>query len=199
MPPENDNDIVPTFEPYEDDSSPTPPLIPEADNIGHEAFDMLISAKAMLPSSDGMMQAIVRGRKRDEDGEWIGQSHSHTILDTGLYEVVFVDRRVEAYAANVIAEHIYEQIDEEGRAIAIMDEIVDRKKDHTAISHENRYFTKNGWKYAKWVTRGWSLCVKWKDGRTSWVPLKYIKEDNPIELAEYAEGNHLLQEPVFAW
>ena len=51
----------------------------------------------------------------------------------------------------------------------------------------------------KWTTRGWSLCVKWKDGSTSWVPLKDLKEGNTIELAEYAEANHLLQEPAFAW
>ena len=152
----------------------------------------------MLPSSDRMMQAI-RGRKRDEDGELIGQSHSNPIFDTGLYEVVFGDGRVEAYAANIIAEHIYEQIDEEGRAIAIMDEIVDHKKDHTAISHENHYFIKNGRKYTKWTTQGWSLCVKWKDGSTSWVPLKDLKEGNPIKLAEYVEANHLLWEPAFAW
>ena len=178
-----DDDPVPTFEPYKDDSSPTPPPIPEADNFGNDAFDKFIPAKVMLPSSDGMMQAIVCGCKRDEDGELIGQSHSNPILDTRLYEVVFEDGRVEAYSANVIAEHIYEQIDKEGRAIAIMDEIVDQKKDHTAISHENRYFTKNGRKYAKWTTRGWSLCVRWKDGSTSWVPLKDLKEGNPIELA----------------
>ena len=184
MPPENDDDPVPTFEPYDDDSSPTPEPIPEANNFGHEAFFKFISAKVMLPSSDGMMQAIVRGCKRDEDGQLIGQSHSNPILDTGLYEVVFGDGRVEAYAANVIVEYIYEQIDEEGRAIAIMDEIVDIKKDHTAIDHENRYFIKNGRKYAKWTTRGWLLCVKWKDGSTSWVPLKDLKEGNPIELAE---------------
>ena len=63
MPPENDNNPIPTFEPYEDDSLPTPEPIPEADNFGHEAFDKFISAKVMLPSSDGMMQAIVHGRK----------------------------------------------------------------------------------------------------------------------------------------
>ena len=44
MPPENDDNPVPTFEPYEDDSLPTPPPILEADNFGHEAFDKFISA-----------------------------------------------------------------------------------------------------------------------------------------------------------
>ena len=41
--------------------------------------------------------------------------------------------------------------------------------------------------------------MKWKDVSTSWVPLKDLKEGNPIELAEYAEVNHLLWEPAFAW
>ena len=36
-------------------------------------------------------------------------------------------------------------------------------------------------------------------GSTSWVPLKDLKEGNPIKLAEYAEANLLLREPAFAW
>ena len=197
--PDEEADDVPTYEPYQDDSTEPPEPIPEADNFGHEAYDKFISARVLLPAGDGMMQAIVRGRKRNEDGELIGKSHPNPILDTGLYEVVFQDGRVDTYAANVIAESIYEQIDEEGKAIAIMDEIVDHKKDATAISHENRFFEHNGRKYARWTTKGWSLCIKWKDGSTSWGKLRDMKESYPLQVAEYAEANQLLQEPAFAW
>ena len=30
---------------------------------------------------------------------------------------------------------------------------------------------------------GWKQIVEWKDGSTSWVPLKYIKASNPLQLA----------------
>lgn len=41
--------------------------------------------------------------------------------------------------------------------------------------------------------------VEWKDGTTSWLPLKDLKDSNPIELAEYAVANKVSEEPAFAW
>ena len=42
---------------------------------------------------------------------------------------------------------------------------------------------------AKKTTRGWELCVEWKDGTSNWVKLKDLKDSNPVELAEYAVAN----------
>ena len=41
--------------------------------------------------------------------------------------------------------------------------------------------------------------MSWKDGSTSWVPLKDLKESNPVKVAEYAVVNKILEEPAFAW
>ena len=41
--------------------------------------------------------------------------------------------------------------------------------------------------------------MEWKDETTSWIPLKDLKESNPVEVAEYAAANKLLTEPAFAW
>ncbi|GFH50450.1 Blackbeard [Chaetoceros tenuissimus] len=51
----------------------------------------------------------------------------------------------------------------------------------------------------KKTTRGWELLVEWKDGMMSWVPLKDLKNSNPVELAQYAVMNALEEEPVFKW
>jgi hypothetical protein len=51
----------------------------------------------------------------------------------------------------------------------------------------------------KKTTRGWKLLVRWKDGSTRWVRLEDLKESNPVELAEYAVGNKLTNEPAFRW
>jgi hypothetical protein len=48
------------------------------------------------------------------------------------------------------------------------------------------------------TTKGWSLCVEWEDGSTSWVPLLDLKESNPIEVAEYAVARGIDREPAFA-
>jgi hypothetical protein len=34
---------------------------------------------------------------------------------------------------------------------------------------------------------------------TSWVPLKLLKESNPVELADNVNANGLTAEPTFAW
>jgi hypothetical protein len=49
------------------------------------------------------------------------------------------------------------------------------------------------------TTKGWELCILWKDGSTSCEALRNIKESNPIQLAEYAVANKIAQEPAFAW
>ena len=41
--------------------------------------------------------------------------------------------------------------------------------------------------------------MEWKDGSTSWVPLKDLKVSNPLELAEYAINNKIDREPAFHW
>ena len=82
-----------------------------------------------------------------------------------------------------------------------MDEIVDHKSDDTAIK-QSEGFTYVG-KYReptpKQTTRGWKLLVQLKDQSTQWMKLKDLKESNPVELAEYAHANQLVEEPAFKW
>jgi hypothetical protein len=49
------------------------------------------------------------------------------------------------------------------------------------------------------TTKGWQLCVEWKDGSTTWERLADLKELYPIEVAEYAVARGLNKEPAFAW
>jgi hypothetical protein len=46
---------------------------------------------------------------------------------------------------------------------------------------------------------GWDLEIEWKDGSTSWLPLKALKETNPVEVAVYAVDNQINDEPAFDW
>ena len=57
----------------------------------------------------------------------------------------------------------------------------------------------SGCRHPKVTTQGWELEVEWRDGMTSWVPLKDLKDSNPVPLAEYAVANKISEEPVFAW
>jgi hypothetical protein len=49
------------------------------------------------------------------------------------------------------------------------------------------------------TTKGWELCILWKDGTTTWQRLADMKESNPVEVAEYAVAHEINEEPAFAW
>ena len=55
------------------------------------------------------------------------------------------------------------------------------------------------WVETKMTTLGWQLTVKWKDGSTNWVPLKGIKNSNPIKLVECETNNRIEKDPNFNW
>ena len=92
------------------------------------------------------------------------------------------------------------QVDSEGHHFQILSEISDHYCDATAITKKNGFIrSSNGNLHPKKTTRGWQLEVEWKDGLICWVPLKDLKESNPIELAEYAVANDIDEEPAFNW
>jgi len=61
----------------------------------------------------------------------------------------------------------------------------------------DQYYKKNGCHFKKKMTTGWELEVEWRDGSSSWLPLKMLKETNPVQVADYAHGNKIDMEPAF--
>jgi hypothetical protein len=60
-----------------------------------------------------------------------------------LYEVEFDSGETEAYHANIIAESIFARVDDDGYTTFMLKEIIDHKKDATALSMEDTYYTHN--------------------------------------------------------
>jgi hypothetical protein len=138
------------------------------------------------------------GRKRDHDGRPIGKRHANPLLDTRLYEVEFPDGSTEAIAANLIAENMLSQVDDEG--YSVLSKIVDHRTIGHAISKDDGFVEDMyGKRHPRITTQGWDLQVEWRNGSSTWVPWSELKESNPIEvLAEYAVANKVVEEPVFA-
>ena len=116
-------------------------------------------------------------------------------LDTREYEVQFPDGSIDILSTNAIAEVMYSQVDDKGHHHLLIKEISDHRKDGSAVATDDGYYP--GTQQKRWTTKGWFLLVEWKDGGSNWVPLKDLKESNPIEVAEYAVANKLVHEPVF--
>ena len=183
--------------------------IPEVDKVMDESsdkdyedvYDTYIGAEILLPDRDGnKMMAKVIKRTRGNDGQPIDSRHYNPMLDTSEYMVRMSDGSTQELTANIIAESMFSQIDSEGHHCQLLHEISDHKKDNSAIPISDGTFqTRSGNIVPKKTTRGWKLLVEWKDGSTTWVPLKDLKISNPVEVAEYAIANRIQEEPAFKW
>ena len=111
--------------------------VPEADNFTPEAYDEYLTAEVLLPNMGEMTKAKVVGRKRDADGNPIGLRNANPLLDTRQYEVEFADGATDVFTANLIAENLYSQVDEEGNLYSIMSEITDHKSDGSAVRRDD--------------------------------------------------------------
>ena len=165
-----------------------------------EADDNLVGAEVMLPLGGQLARGRVTMRKRDRDGNVIGRANDNPILDTREYVVEFDTGEVTDQTANVIAQNLYSQCDEDGHKILLFDSIIDHRRSTTALTkNEQRFSGSNGREYFKRSTAGWQLCVKWADGTTTWEKLKDFKESYPVETAEYAVSREIDDEPAFNW
>ena len=176
--------------------------IPEADDFSPEIMDnSYLNMELVLPR-DGEEPAFARVTKRmkDENGNPIGRAHANPILDTRMFEVEFLDGTKQAMSANVIAENLFAQVDQDGHRLLLIDEIVDYRTTADAIKQADAFITlKNGRKSRRQTTKGWELLIRWKDGNETWTPLKDMKDSYPVETAEFAIQSRIHEEPAFAW
>jgi hypothetical protein len=137
---------------------------------------------------------------RDKDGKPIGTAAENPILDTRMYEVEYEDGYKTAMAANAIASSLFAQVDQDGLRFVLFDEIIDSRTDGSQILKEDAFIhMSNGNKRRRETTKGWEVCIQWKDGSSTWNQVKDIKESYPVQLAEYAIQNKISEEPAFAW
>ena len=147
-----------------------------------------------------MQNGKVIGRSKDSDGNIIGNYSNDPLSNTMSYDVEFPDGEVKEYCANVIAENMYSQVDAFGHSHTMLDSILDYRKSNSAIDRADMYLTtKSGTRRMKQTTTGWDLLILWKNGSEEWIPLKLMKEYNPVEVAEFACARNIENEPAFAW
>ena len=125
-----------------------------------------------------VQRGIVKKRAVDINGVPIGIPSNNPLMDTRQYEIEFNNGKVEILPANIIAESILSQVDDEGHRQLMMDEIIDHRSTDQAVKKENGYVHNqyNSYKGRMKTIKGWELCVQWKDGYIAWIPLKDTKE-----------------------
>ena len=81
---------------------------------------------------------------------------------------------------------MYAQVDTEGHVHTMLDPIIDYTKNGNAVTKEDRYVvTKRGQRCERKTTTGWMLNVLWKDISEQWILLSIMKEDHPLDTANF--------------
>jgi hypothetical protein len=128
------------------------PTIPEADRppvSTPDSFDPYVNMELSLPrGQDSTMEfARVFKRKKDSDGNPIGIASVNPILDSRMYVVESSDGRTEELMANIIAENVFSQVDDEGNRYVLLDDIINHQNTEGYISGDDGFITlENGMK-----------------------------------------------------
>ena len=196
-PSNNDGDDDNEWEPYSDSEEEkweVPEIEDTVDSQGRPlnqqpAYDKVLNQEIHLQLEQGKpkQRGVVKRRAAGPDMMERGRYDENPILNSMIYEVECDDGTLKEYAANVIAEHMWNSVDDDGYSSTMFDAIVDFKKDNTAVAKNHKYFnTRTGQKRRRITTRGWKLLIRWTDGSEVWIPLKDMKNSHPVETAEFA-------------
>jgi hypothetical protein len=153
--------VTPTHDCYEDKKEPAFEM-PDIDNLDEhdvDTYDQYVGASVQLSIGDKVQTGKVTGRKRGLDGVARGKASANPILDTRTYNVEFPDGRSEEYTANVIAENMYAQCDEEGNQFLMLQDIVGHKTDGHAVERADMYIKVGSNRQIRKTTKDWHLCV----------------------------------------
>lgn len=173
-------------------------LTQDIDDLKEDVLDKYIGTTFLLDPLRNKNHVATRvkvvGRKTDLSGRPAGKSHTNPLLDTAEYICENEDGTLDTYHANMITENLWSQCDNDGNEFLAYKEILDHRKNDKALSQDDVIDGK-----MKKTTAGWEILVSFSNGEKQWLPLRTVKESNPVELAEYAVNNKLNLEPAFIW
>ena len=158
------------FEKYEDHEQKEQPTLEVEDIVDstgklinqQPAYDQIINAEVQLQLGEEMVNGKVIQRAIGPDGKVTGTYDNYPFLNSIIYDVEFHDGQVKEYAANIIAENMFTQVDSDGMSTTLMEAIVDhRRDDEKSLEHNDKYVhTKIGRRHLRKTTKGWELLIK---------------------------------------
>jgi len=172
---------------YEEDIEPDQPLEPQAmspeiEDIETDSYDELLLTEPLLEKDGVLVRAKVIARKRDVNGNLIGNYNSNPVLNTRIYIAEFPDGHISEYAANLIPNAIYDETNDDGYQEVLFEQIIgrDRCLPGPSSMQDDTLTPDNIRKSNKYTTKGWMICISWKDGTSSWHPMSEIKNSYPL-------------------
>lgn len=99
-----------------DDDVPYDPeaIPPDTEDDKVDTFNELLLTEPLLERDGVYARAQITGRKCDNNGNLIGTFHRNPILNKRVYLATFLDGHIAEYSANVVAEAIYKNVNDDG-------------------------------------------------------------------------------------
>jgi hypothetical protein len=155
------------WEEYEDDDKPPRVMDNMVDSTGRLlnqqlVYDKLLNVEVQMKVGYGIYKGLVTGRAIGPDGQLIGSYDKDPSKTKMVNEVEFQDGEVNEYSANIIAENMLNQVDQEPFFITIFKGILEYKKDKNAAMSKIDAFSvdKIGRRQRKKSTKGLKLLVE---------------------------------------
>lgn len=120
-------------------------------------------------------------------------------MDSRIYVCEFQDGKTCDISYNTIAEHLFTQCDVDGNQYQIFREIINYRRNKNAIDKADQMIQVGNKLHKKKTLADWDLQVEWKDGSSSWLTLKDLKNSNSVDVAKYAKANRIDLESAFDW
>ena len=156
-------------------------------HLQHSVIDKLIHAEVLLPNHGQLHRATVKRQHTNEDGETTGQYNDNPSLNNVIYDVEFSDGTVNEYCANVIAQNLYNIVEDSNTESRSLEAILDHDSSIDSKHKTKKYIvTKSGQKRERKSTAGWKILICWNDGGEKWVTLRKMNETYPVQMAQYA-------------
>ena len=101
--------------------------IREADDATPNSYDPYLNMELALPHGDDSttLSARVKRRALNKEHNPIGKAHNNPLLDSRQYDVEYIDGHLEVLSANIIAENLLSQVDQERYHQKMLEEIVE--------------------------------------------------------------------------
>jgi hypothetical protein len=132
---QEDDDFLRDFNRTIETSNLLPNGLPDTQHdIEHDSY-INMEVGLRFDPEEPLQLAKVKRRKVDDQGTPLGLPHpsGNPLLDRRQYEVEFLDGTQQVMEANLLAENILAQVDEDGHRQLLLDEIVDHRRLADAI------------------------------------------------------------------
>ena len=117
-----------------------------------------------------MVTARVARRSLGPDSTVVGSFNHNKMLDSRIYDIMFMDGTVQQLAANRIALSMYKNVDLEGFTTKILYQVQRHRKTDEAIEKSDGYVKDSKERRSiRITTKGYNFLTKFRNVSESWI------------------------------